>query len=226
MAMASYAIFCILPYSRYVEVIDGELKGLESEPSDSFNTKILVVHQSQVHDMVDIRSIGELFGFEYSLFTQFLHEKVLRNIQFWGLDEKAKIANADDYGYTSKIDMGYVSNSVSIRYIGMVNGINVGYGLFAEDNIEVGAMLGEYTGVVMENSTSISSSYSLNYPCADGGLVINASEIGNIVRFINHSSNPNTEFKPFMHGGMVHVLCVRVFIITLEFSYTLPGFHS
>jgi hypothetical protein len=206
--MAGYVIFCILPHSRYVEVKDGKLQVYESDPNSSFDTKILVVHESGTNDMMDLCAIGELFGFEYSPFMQFLHERVLRNVQFWGLDERANIPDSEEYGHATNIEAGYVINTVSIRYIGDVDGIDVGYGIFAEKIIEVGTMIGEYTGVVMENSISISSSYSLNYPCADGGLVVNASEIGNMIRFVNHSANPNTEFKPFLHLGMVHVVCV------------------
>mmetsp|Transcript_2945 Transcript_2945/g.2939 ORF Transcript_2945/g.2939 Transcript_2945/m.2939 type:complete len:93 (+) Transcript_2945:1-279(+) len=54
------------------------------------------------------------------------------------------------------------------------------------------------------------SSYSLNYPTADKSYVIDASEFGSIIRFVNHSSNPNTEFRSILHQGIVHILCITI----------------
>ena len=206
--MNIYLIHCILPDSRNFVVRNGEIAAEVTTPVACSTQKIKVVNESESEEELTLESIGVRFGFEYSCFIQFFHENMLRNMPFWGLDSSAKVPSAVSLGLEKKIDSGFIIDKISLRHIGEVEGIDVGYGLFAEDVIEEGEMIGEYTGVVMENSTLYSSSFSLNYPCADRGLIVNASEIGNIIRFVNHSSNPNTDFKPFVHEGIVHVICV------------------
>lgn len=180
--------------------------------------KIKVVDESGCENELTMEGVGSAFGFEYCCYIQFLHESLLRNMQFWSLDNAASIPIASENGYDKKIDDGFIINKVSLRYIGEIDGIDTGYGLFAECAIEVGEMIGEYTGVVLENSSTSSSSFSLNYPSADRELVVNAREIGNIIRFVNHSPNPNTKFKPFLHDGLVHVICVSNYRKLLRFT--------
>ena len=94
-----------------------------------------------------------------------------------------------------------------IRYIPSINGVNVGYGLFTNENIVSGTIIGEYVGVLL-SGLSEPSAYSLNYPSCNGDYEIDATEYGNIIRFVNHSSNPNCDFKHVLYEGIVHVICV------------------
>lgn len=88
---------------------------------------------------------------------------------------------------------------LSIREVG--NG--VGLGLFADQDLRSGDLVGEYAGVIQENSDAppdvledghYLSDYSWNFPdeLPDGTeFEINAMHEGNELRFANHSANPN-----------------------------------
>lgn len=72
--------------------------------------------------------------------------------------------------------------------------------------IRKAVITGEYTGVV--RYTSDPCAYSMNYPSTDGGYEIRALELGNVIRFVNHSVCPNAIFLPVEHEGIAHVACV------------------
>jgi SET domain-containing protein len=127
---------------------------------------------------------------------------------------------------------------MSVRHIGLIDEVEVGYGVFAEDELAPGSFLGEYVGVVHGTSGSTqflnsmqqevdkefgdSLAYTCQYPSCDGGLGINAIEYGNIIRFMNHSSNPNAELRYYWgEGGLMHVLCVRVKFRLIALSFLL-----
>jgi hypothetical protein len=97
-------------------------------------------------------------------------------------------------------------SSLSIREVGVVGGIDLGHGLFAERRLSAHSLLGEYVGVVASSASP--TPYSLNYPSSTGGHEINASEVGNIIRFVNHSKCPNAVFRSVVLDGLAHVLCV------------------
>ena len=80
---------------------------------------------------------------------------------------------------------------------------NVGWGLYALAPMAEGDLVGEYTGVIQENSDAppeqlldghYLSDYAWNYPdeLPDGTeFEVNALREGNELRFANHSSTPN-----------------------------------
>ncbi len=82
-------------------------------------------------------------------------------------------------------------------------GIGLGYGLFAGVDLQLGDLVGEYSGVIQEASDASPeqkvdghylSDYAWNYPdeLPDGTeLEINALREGNELRFANHSAKPN-----------------------------------
>jgi hypothetical protein len=70
-------------------------------------------------------------------------------------------------------------------YVAKVNDV-VGHGAFAGEDIEKGGLIGEYTGVVRARCENDRNNYYL-FEYAKGGAAIDASETGNITRFINHS---------------------------------------
>jgi SET domain-containing protein len=77
-------------------------------------------------------------------------------------------------------------------YIKFVNE-TVGFGVFAEQDIDKGVIVGEYTG----HAISVSHLEKINLKddsYAIGplyGIVVDAKKVGNITRFINHSAKPN-----------------------------------
>ena len=127
-----------------------------------------------------LHQLGEYFGFEYSPFLHYLHESSLRNYSYWGLDCDALLLNTlDEKDISESLSIGKIHPHVYLQEIGEINGINVGFGVFAARSIPCHEFIGEYVGVVMESSTAISScSYSLNYPSADKSYVVSAKEIG------------------------------------------------
>lgn len=88
---------------------------------------------------------------------------------------------------------------VSIRFIAK----ELGYGLFAEKDLDAGALIGEYCGIVQEGrdvspdegeGEGYETDYTWDYPDAwyeDILFEINALENGNELRYVNHSFEPN-----------------------------------
>jgi hypothetical protein len=205
-----YGFHCILPNGHSVAFENGSLRPIASAPPAYDCLVRIVTKTNEIHQIL-LQNLGEYFGFEYSPFLQYLHESCLRNYPHWGLDPDAPLLSTFCEDISQDLIFGKIHGDVYLREIGVVCGIDVGYGVFASAPIRINEFIGEYVGVVMESSTSCSSSYCLNYPAADRSFVINAREIGNLIRFVNHSPSPNSSFQPFMFEGIVHVLCVRAY---------------
>jgi len=99
--------------------------------------------------------------------------------------------------FRDKIEVSYLVAS-SVRWLGR----EVGRGLFAEEDIEKGAYVGEYTGIVRRNDIrrylEPLNNYCFKYPV--DRFVIDATQ-GHLTRFINHSANPNlTPVYAFLEG--------------------------
>ncbi|MBI2743235.1 MAG: SET domain-containing protein [Chlamydiales bacterium] len=118
----------------------------------------------------------------------------------------AHIANG--VRYKNEIKSGYLP-SASVRWCSD----QVGWGLFAEEGLEEGAFVGEYTGLVRKNDdhTSINN-YLFRYPVPDPigrDYTIDATS-GNLIRFVNHSSAPNTKPIYAFIDGTYHVILVAI----------------
>jgi SET domain-containing protein len=91
---------------------------------------------------------------------------------------------------------------------------NVGWGLFAAEPLGEGDLVGEYTGVIQENSEAppeelvdghYLSDYAWNYPdeLPDGTeFEVNALREGNELRFANHSADPNMAVDHTLVDGL------------------------
>lgn len=168
--------------------------------------------------------IARHFGFIHTKFLVFTHEKLLREVlhlQYtvaeneevatsWG-EAGSRAGEEEGYSLQSLIVRGYVHPDLSIRYIGEVDGYDVGHGLFAEAEIPCHAFIGEYVGVVETNSSfdATQQAYCCQYASCSGNMHINALEYGNLIRFINHSQQPNVELRVLQCDGLPHILCVR-----------------
>lgn len=151
-------------------------------------------------------------GFTYTATLVCLHESDLRNIELFDLDV---FDDAELLGWKLQLESGFVSDDVVVEYIGEHNGIDLGYGLFSSTTIIAGTFIGEYTGLLHSTrrytpTTSMASRYAANYPSCDGGFEVDASEFGNVIRFINHSSTPNAQFRSVLLDGLAHIVCVRI----------------
>lgn len=95
----------------------------------------------------------------------------------------------------------------------------VGYGVFAEAPINEDDIVGEYTGRLMTGkvaralpSDQIDYLYSVD-SCYESNnwlmpLFIDAKNVGNSTRFINHSYAPNVSQKTFFDGVIWHIIFV------------------
>lgn len=81
----------------------------------------------------------------------------------------------------------------------------VGFGVFALEDIPSGQFLGEYTGLARASKQSdCTNAYVFNYV---EGAVIDGSKRGNFSRFINHSNQcPNARYMRIVLNGVVHVI--------------------
>ena len=81
----------------------------------------------------------------------------------------------------------------------------------------MGSYIGEYTGVVDRHVWHQKDAYGCQYPSQDliGGVKLSALEYGSLMRFINHSNEPNSAMF-FVRGddGVLHVAVAALGTIT------------
>ncbi len=127
--------------------------------------------------------------------------------------------------YRKKIESAYLP-SVSVRWVND----QVGHGLFAEEKIQKGAFVGEYTGIVRRNDRLYFepiNNYCYEYPVPDsiGRSYVTDATSGNLIRFVNHSSRPN--LKPFhaFFDGYYHTILLSINEIKVgeQLSYDYGG---
>lgn len=106
--------------------------------------------------------------------------------------------------WSKQLDEGAVAK-VSIRWINE----EIGYGLFAEEPLLKGAWIGEYTGLVRQlwRHHQDHNPYCLHYPTILWSIkyhIVDSLWIGNELRFINHSDEPNLEPEYILDRGLLH----------------------
>ncbi len=124
------------------------------------------------------------------------------------LKKNAVCARALELGerFRDKIQASYLS-LVSIRWVDE----KVGYGLFAEEDLEPGSYVGEYTGLVRKNDRLYFeplNNYCYEYPVPDSigrSYVIDGTS-GHLTRFLNHSDQPNVKPEHVFYEGFYHLI--------------------
>lgn len=107
--------------------------------------------------------------------------------------------------YIKEIEAAYIPD-VSIRLLN-----EIGHGLFAEQCLDAGCYVGQYTGIVRKNDRRYFeplNNYCYEYPVPDDigrSYVIDATK-GNLTRFINHSFNPNLKPVHVFYDGFYHLI--------------------
>jgi len=211
-----YDIRCIIPSDRYCR-LEGfrlvpasrarhdELEAVEAERLST--TTVLYVNEKGEERALTLLELSSLLNFAYSSTLIWMSEGDLRNMQVvWGLSDwtdssQSSISpSALSLGIVYKLENGLFCPAISIKWVDAV----VGHGLFTTEDLENDEFIIEYTGVVLE--TQSPSAYSLLYPCLEGGHEVNASDTGNLARFINHSPQPNASFQRVYHEGIVHTV--------------------
>lgn len=107
--------------------------------------------------------------------------------------------------YREEIRKGHVADT-TIVWIDS----EVGYGLFANENIEIGDFVGEYTGEIrrLYRLEQDHNAYCFHYPTRFFSwkyFIIDALYEGNEMRYINHSDNPNLQQICLFDRGLLHL---------------------
>ena len=215
-----YSVKCIFPRNRYLVKLEFETVISDKVDIQISDEESILLSNPQGISHLTPTALGELIGVSYERTLLCLHETDLRNIQLFDFHvfEKA------DCDLGEKLENGFILAQLEIKYIGVCAGVDVGYGLFCTVSpIVAGTFIGEYVGILCStrryvSSTSPASRYSVSYPSCDGGFEIDASEFGNIIRFVNHSSSPNAEFRSILMEGLVHVCCVSFVESSTQFQ--------
>jgi SET domain-containing protein len=138
--------------------------------------------------------------------VQYLSRSIYKDVAVFGKDQKSSPYYQDNREefetllreYGEALDDTFVAE-VSIRKVSD----DVGHGLFAEEDIQPGALIAEYAGIVQpgedlipdgEESAGFETDYSWDYPDAwyeDQLYEVNALRMGNELRYVNHSFEPN-----------------------------------
>ena len=75
----------------------------------------------------------------------------------------------------------------------------IGYGVFADTDIQPGQMIGEYAGIIKKykpkGAQNKEEVHNESYRWKYGSDILDAFDAGNFTRFINHSYNPNLEAR-------------------------------
>lgn len=158
-----------------------------------------------------VEAFEKLMGVTYARHLAFPSKKVYRLVRELckeAFDKGAISKRAEWLGvvFRNQIDTGGVKQ-VSIRWIGD----RMGFGLFAEEEIPKGEMVGEYTGLVRRCFPLffLPNRYSFRYPLYRllfGSYTIDAEGFTNEISFINHSQTPNCESVVSINHHLFHVL--------------------
>lgn len=92
---------------------------------------------------------------------------------------------------------------------------NLGYGVFPNQNLPKNSLVGEYTGIVRKRRrfSDRKNNYCFEYAIGDDPFchyVIDAEKKSNLIRFVNHSNQPNCEPVAVLAGGLVHIVLVTL----------------
>ncbi len=151
-----------------------------------------------------VHYISQLKFFSYSDFN-----KILRSCP--------KIIRSGSVGHSmrelymkheKRLKKGYVADSV-IKWIDAT----LGYGLFANKEIEKGELVGEYCGEMQLKSLLFKGygEYCFRYPRFSIGMqyyTLNGEKAGNEMRFANHSYTPSMEPVAALENGLSHTLFI------------------
>jgi len=211
--MSYYVTRCIMPKDRFMSVIDKSLTVVDDEPDHNLS------HIIEYHDItgcishISCYDLGEKLDFEYTQRLVFLHESDLRQSIFQCIEISV------DKGWWTEKKKQLLQNTsnpdIYLKYIGFLDGFDVGHGVFTKIDMPKGTYIGEYVGLVSTVSETIvqENHYNFQYPTCDGGVEINGREYGNIMRFVNHSTRPNSEFRAINVDDMMHVICVSASLL-------------
>ena len=194
----SYIFHALAPHDRLV-YLDKRTKAVKSvekvttfeEPVQKMKAIVVDSEGNEVIKTVYCKDIASEYRFQYTSRLVFAQESDLRNMPVsWGLDEDV-FPSAESLGCAHELLQGSICDKIAIKFISE----SMGAGLFATCKIPSRSFIGEYCGMVGHgNIAEKPSSYALNFPSGDSHE-IDSHHIGSMMRFCNHSDEPNCEFK-------------------------------
>lgn len=187
----------------------------------------------QFKEMKSVSTIG-LIEFEkkfHLVFRPFLTfpsyrelETVIRNCPYLlRLESFMGPRSQLEVDYQNKLQCGDFADT-SIKWINS----ELGYGLFADEDLSEKSFVGEYTGIVRQVSRNHPklNGYCFHYPTrfwSSNYFVIDALHEGNLTRFINHHAHPNLQPLWLVNRGLLHLIFItKQFIAAgseLTFNY-------
>ena len=168
------------------------------------------------HGRLDRTQLERLMGITYTSHLIFERERDFDSMHLWSMPPPCSPANpfgsipsAAALGCAEQLRAGELAPQLFIRYVGIVDGVDCGLGLFASAPIASGSFLCEYTGLVqIASPTPERDDYSFGLPVCDPDVRISAQKYGNICRLFNHSDIPNVRLRCAVQEGVIHVFAM------------------
>lgn len=174
--------------------------------------KILLKSESKIRHL-DKEELSRHLGLEYLPSLFFPTDRILSKVrkQSRVAMRKKELSMREKWlgvRFQKELLAGY-EPEISIRWIDEF----LGYGIFAEREIPSGAFIGEYTGLIRKRRRRADrkNDYCFEYTIGDwvyNPFIIDAKEMGNFTRFINHSETPNVESLSVFADGVMHIIFV------------------
>ena len=210
-----YPIYCIMPHGRYLSLKNSVFSVIDDSTVNHITQPIKLVNKDNSAVTVSCEQMALDLGFIYSQRLQFLHEKDLAIYMNWVFDNEDQISLIPTH-HKIMMENNLFNKNISVRYVDEI----IGYGIFSDGFIRQDEYIGEYTGIVHDISNS-ANPFSISYPSLLGNHQIDASQYGNIIRFINHDSAPNCRFEHVLHNNFVHITCVALKSIEINCQLTV-----
>jgi len=210
-----YHLRCIIPHDRYchfegLRLVPSAVDEADEEIMEQQRLqerKVLFVGRDGSERLLSLLEISNELRFAYATHLAFMSERDLAIMPAtWGLphftdDTQTAISpTALELGIVDQLENGELNRGLALKFVSE----ELGYGVFATETLGADTCLGEYSGIVL--FTQNPGSYSLVYPCLDGGHEVNAADTGNLMRFVNHSALPNASFQRVFHNNIIHTV--------------------
>mmetsp|Transcript_99673 Transcript_99673/g.280183 ORF Transcript_99673/g.280183 Transcript_99673/m.280183 type:complete len:255 (-) Transcript_99673:43-807(-) len=213
-----------LDQDRCYLAIDGDFCDLEGSPifTSGYPSEGVAfeVGEGQVV-MLDRLALEELLDCKFVTYVLFARARDLQSRHFWAFPPPVSPAfpfgplqSSAAAGCEALLrEGGFLYERLSIRRVGVIDGVDAGLGLFTRGSVSRGEFLGEYTGCIRERGgeEDATDDYGYALPMIDPDFVLSAARYGNLCRLINHSDDAwNSELVSVHHEGIVHVVCRTV----------------
>lgn len=163
--------------------------------------------------LISVKKFDELFDLEFHPFLTFFSyeelSKVIKNLPYL-FRYQWLFGKMDEYEalYKEKLETHLMAKTF-IKWIDPA----IGYGLCADMDLPAKAFIGEYAGLIREidKENPELNGYCFHYPTklfSYHYYVIDALEIGNELRFINHSETPNLQPLWINSKGLLHLVFI------------------